>query len=105
MDVNTKRFFWPAIVAPLTFGVAVLIASKFGPVDTFPRANRTVRCTDYFSVMVRKRKTSWFTSQTEFSVRAIDRSGGLVREFAETSPTWNASRMVQAPEFYCDFKN
>src|SRR6266404_1859523 len=91
-----------SVIALAVVALAFLvIAMAFEPVDPFPRAQRTARCTNNSSVVLYERKTGWFTSETELSVRFIDPTGRVVRgEGLGTFPRWNDSEMnvLETPE-------
>ena len=104
MNPNLKRFLWPAVVAPITFGVAILFVMMFGPLDTVPRV-RIYRCTNEVSVTVEERKLGWFDYRTQQSIRMVDRSGSLVSETSSTGPEWRVRSFPHTADYYCDERN
>jgi hypothetical protein len=107
MNAKIKVLFRLSLVASVTVAAIVLIGIVFEPIDTFRRAQLTVKCTNASSVIMYKRKTAWLTSRTEFSARLIDPNGSVVRSELVTFPNWNASGMkvLETPDVYCDEKN
>lgn len=109
MSVKGKRivqlFFVASAIAIVIFSVGFLIGVAFEPLDPFPRAQRTLQCSNKSSVVIYKRKTGWLTGETELSVRFIDPKGNVVRRDGYgTFPGWVDSEMkiLEGPSSFCD---
>jgi len=109
MNAKAKQivqlFLIVSAVAMVIFCVGFLIGVAFEPIDTFPRAQRTLQCSNNSSVVIYERKTGWFTGETELSVRFIDAKGNAVRRDGYgTFPRWNDSEMkiLEDPSGFCD---
>jgi len=105
MNSKVKVLLGLLVVAvALGFGL-FLIGLVFEPLDPFPRADKTAKCSNHSSVVLYQRKTRWFASETQWSVAQFDQNGKLVRRQALfTPPRWNDSEMHRTPDEFCDDK-
>ena len=90
-------------VAGIGVLAVVLIGAAFEPIDPFPRADLTATCQNKSSVVFYQRKISWFTEETEWSVKQFDEHGKLIRrQVLFTLAHWNDSEMHRKPDEFCD---
>ena len=106
MNVKIKTliqllFIMSAIAVVLIFTVWV-IGVTYEPVDPFPRAERTAKCSNNTSVVLYQRRPAWFVSEAEWFVKQFDQNGKTVRRQALfTLPRWNDSEMHRTPDEFC----
>jgi hypothetical protein len=113
MIVETKFFkaFSALIIFILGFVLFfLLVGSLYEPMDTFPRLYKTAACSDesWSSVAVHRRKSYWFSSDTDVVVTVSNSQGKIVhQERLYQFDSWNdlAGTMSEtAPAGFCNKK-